>query len=86
MQGELLDARMRRFRKQRWGWTGTDAGLEPHLAKEAQAEQALQRQIITTLTEAELRTAVRHEHLTQQRRVKREQDAAARMKGPSPGW
>jgi len=87
MRGELLAARMGRFRaEQRWGWTMGDAGLEQFHAKEAKAEQERQTQGIATLGEADLRTAVRLERIGQRRRAKQEQRAAARpTKGPSPG-
>ncbi len=86
MRGELLDARMRRFRaEQRWGWTMVEAGMQRGFDKEAQAEAARQQQNIATLDEAELRTAVRYERMAQQRRAEREQQATARIKGPSPG-
>lgn len=86
LQGELLEARMRRFRAdQRRGWTMVDAGKQRGFDTAAQAEQVLQRQNIATLDEAELRSAVRHERMTQQRRIEREQKAVLRLKGPSLG-
>ena len=86
LRGELLDARMRRFRaEQRWGWTMVDAGMQRGFDKEAQGEQIQQQQNIASLDEADLRTVVRYERVAQQRQAEREQQATARIKGPSPG-
>ncbi len=79
----VSETRMRRFRvEQRWGWTIVDARMQQGFDTAAQAEQVLQRQTIATLDETELRNAVQHERLVQQRQIK--QEAAARVKEPSP--
>ena len=86
LRGELLEGRMRRFRaEQRQGWTMVDAGMQRGFDQKAQAEEARQRQDIATMDEAELRSAARFERVALQYRIRREQEAAAHMKGPSPG-
>ncbi|UZO94935.1 Conjugal transfer protein traA (plasmid) [Roseomonas mucosa] len=87
LREQLVGMRMAAFRgEQRWGFVSVTEGMRQQWAEQATVEEARQRQAVGAMGAAELRGTVRHEDTMRRWDERRQRRAAARYRGPGPGW